>query len=139
MLPKPSNVSLLASALQKELAGNNQSPTKSAAPKGVIDLTDEDDKKNSSSPTKATPINKTANAVNKAQTATRSAIPTQSIQLVAPQLKPTIPGVVTSNGQRLMYVVSSPQLSQGVITNTTELTKPGAPKALMWKFQNIGE
>lgn len=144
VLPKLTNSSLLSQALQKDTATLVQAARKSSETKGVIDLTDEDDKKNSTATAKTTSLNKVGNVsvVNKTQPVVRSTIPTtQSIHIVAPPLKPTIPAVVTNNGQRLMYVVSNPQMPQNIITNTTELTKPGAPKALMLKFQNgiIGE
>lgn len=126
--------SLLSQALQKDGSSNSLPQTKTAEPKGVIDLTDEDDKKSTPSATKAPA--KTPTPVNKVQAAVRATAVPQGVSLLAPQIKPSVPGVVTGGGPRLMYVLQpNQQLSNNVITTTAAT---GTTKAVMLKFTSNG-
>lgn len=143
--PKPSTT-ILSQALQKDSPANKANnaakpspvktvPTPSSAPieqKGIIDLTDEDDKK---TPTPASPMVKGTTRIVpvKTQTAIRSTTPvTQGILLTAsPQLKPSMPGA-QANGQRF-YLLNS-QVPQNVLTAATDSSKPGGQKTLMLKL-----
>lgn len=144
---------LLSQALTKDtpIANNNSNGSSSIASngtettnntaateaKGVIDLTDEDDKipPTTATTTTGTSTTSTGNTTisipsNKSQTATVRA--TAGIAIVSS--KPSATGATTNTAPKFMYVLQpNPQLSQSV---TTDLSKNGGPKTFMFRLQN---
>lgn len=141
---------LLSQALTKEQLPNNatsssvsgaatattdSSTTTSTEPKGVIDLTDEDEKASNNAY-----VSNTILAVPQTKTQTTTTVrttPISSIAIVAS--KPSTTGVATSTTPRFMYVLQpNPQIPQTV---TGDLSKSGPTKAVMLKLPNgvIGE
>lgn len=129
-------LSKVATPLVSSTSGNNSnntvtSSTPGAEAKGVIDLTDEDDKTPSTTATNST-IGGLPHV--KAQATTMRAT-TAGIAIVAS--KPPTTGAVTGSTSKIMYVLQpSPQLTQ-----STDLSKPGGTKSIMLRLQNsvIGE
>lgn len=136
-----SSTPLLSQALTKDpLPTSNDASSGTAASaesKGVIDLTDEDDKTTTTN-TLTTNTILGMSPVVKTQTTTTVRTATSisaNIAIMATKASTTT-GVATTTASRVMYLLQpNPQ------TVTSDPTKPATTKALMFKFPNgvIGE